>query len=286
MAFSRVRGGFVPMLGGKPVVARTPSGKSRAAKRPAQGAVEYVHADGTPVDPGLYKDVVFVKADAESTATGARPRAAKQERAWWSALDAAAVAPPVFQDERRDVVVGDVKLTRQDVDRMLGALSPPRPAAQVDVDPGFFHTTLSRWLGLAPTTQGKRGGGPSGQSGQHEATWDYDFWKAELVEQTEPSGGRDDAALPAAPAHTVARRFTALVYRGESSEPERYAYWIAVDDKGRIKRSAWLTPPPDLLGGAHGAAPAFRDPSKSQSASLSAAARAALRGFDALYDDA
>src|SRR5688572_32284170 len=108
MAFSRVRGGFVPMLGGKPVVARSPAKKAKSA----HAAVEYVHADGTPVDPGLYKDVVFVKAETEATATGARPRPrAQSERSWWSALDAAALQPADFQDARKDVVVGDVRFT-------------------------------------------------------------------------------------------------------------------------------------------------------------------------------
>lgn len=282
MGISRVRGGFVPMLGKEPLVARPISSKSasKSAKgaRASTSAVEFLHQDGTPVDPGLYKDVVFVNAEAakdgghagDGSTTRRDARAADAGKTtpstqWWTALDAAALSGVLFLDERRDVVVGDQRLSAADVDKMLTSLAPSRVAAPpVEVDAGFFHRTLSRWLGLdAGRTKGPRA--------LPEPSWDYDFWKAVL----EDDGVVDASQVRGAPTKGVVHRFTALVFRGERAEPERYAYWIALDDAGRIKRSGWFTAPPDLLGTSPRA---FRDPSRPTPPSKPDA-------FDRLYDD-
>ena len=36
--------------------------------------------------------------------------------------------------------------------------------------------------------------------------------------------------------------------RGESAPPQRYRYWVAFDDGGRVAESGWLSEAPDLLG--------------------------------------
>jgi hypothetical protein len=117
----------------------------------------------------------------------------------------------------------DPSLSGFDVAGLLAGIEPPRPA--VDVTAGFFHRTLARWLGL-----------PEGKSPgkKHQPPlWDYDFWKAELVEE-----GAGDAK----------RTYTARVFRTAAGAPESYRYWVKLDDAGRIKSSGWLSDPPDLLG--------------------------------------
>lgn len=104
------------------------------------------------------------------------------------------------------------------LDEALAGIAPPRD----ELEAGFFHRTLARWLGL-----------PEGR-GQAEAPvlWSYDFWKAEIVE------------LGAAQGRV---RYAAHVYRGASARAERYEYWLELDGARRIRRSGWLSQAPDLM---------------------------------------
>jgi hypothetical protein len=124
---------------------------------------------------------------------------------------------------------------------MLAGIVPPPPTdVGAEVSAGFFHRTLARWLGL-----------PEGRSPGRRAEaplWDYDFWKAELVDETA------DARAPR-------RTYTARVYRTADEEPESYRYWVKLDARGRIKGSGWLTAAPDLLAALPaGGSGAFRAP--------------------------
>lgn len=103
------------------------------------------------------------------------------------------------------------------LDDALAGIAPPED----EIDAGFFHRTLARWLGLP---EGK--GQPA-----TPVLWSYDFWKAEIV----PLGTLRGRA-----------RFAAQVYRGGSVAVERYQYWLELDDAHRITRSGWETRAPDL----------------------------------------
>lgn len=120
-------------------------------------------------------------------------------------------------------------LSELDVAAALTGIVPPKPA--VELTAAFFHRTLARWLGLPEgRTPGRKMEAP---------LWDYDFWKAEIVDEGAADGRR---------------AFTARVYRKADGAPESHRYWLKVDDKGRIRSSGWLGEPPDLLGeaGEHG----------------------------------
>lgn len=128
-----------------------------------------------------------------------------------------------------DVSVTDLLLTIADAHR------PSDPAS--DVDAGFFHRTLRRWMGLAPDDEPAAARTPE---------WDYGFWKAELVEEGELSGHA--AALAGGATPTRVSTWCAIVWRGEAHDPERYRYWVATDALGFVKGSGWLSKAPDLLG--------------------------------------
>ena len=101
-------------------------------------------------------------------------------------------------------------------DALVG-IAPPAD----EIDAGFFHRTLARWLGL-----------PEGRdAGTTPVLWSYDFWKAEIV-PLESAGAR--------------RRYAAQVYRGLDAHMERYEYWLELDDQRRIRRSGWASGAPDL----------------------------------------
>lgn len=107
----------------------------------------------------------------------------------------------------------------------LAGIEPPN-AAGVEITAGFFHRTLARWLGLPEGRQPSR-------KKDAAPLWDYDFWKAELV---------DDGFV------NERHVYTAKVYRADSTQtPEVYRYWVRVDSAGRIRASGWLTDAPDLV---------------------------------------
>lgn len=110
-----------------------------------------------------------------------------------------------------------------DLGLALAGIEPP--AERIDVSAGFFHRTLARWLGLP---EGKQPGKKKAEA----PLWDYDLWKAELVDEGELAGGR---------------AYTARVFRVAASEPEHYRYWVRLDAGGRIKASGWLTKAPELF---------------------------------------
>lgn len=112
---------------------------------------------------------------------------------------------------------------------------PADPAA--DVEAGFFHRTLRRWMGLAPDDEPAAALTPE---------WDYGFWKAELLEEGERT--EHAAALTGGSRPTRVSTWCAVIWRGEATEPERYRYWVALDEHGFIQGSGWLTKAPDLLG--------------------------------------
>ncbi len=138
--------------------------------------------------------------------------------------------------------------TRRDDERRAGAagglegalvgIAPPDD----ELDAGFFHRTLARWLGL-----------PEGKDGAATPVlWSYDFWKAEIV-PLGTGGGR--------------RRFAAQVYRGHDARMERYEYWLELDDERRIRRSGWAGQAPDLTSDG-GVAPVDAPPSVAALAAL------------------
>jgi hypothetical protein len=116
--------------------------------------------------------------------------------------------------------------------RALGA-APTRD----DVDAGFFHRTLARWLGLpegrAPSTSA---------SSLAPVEWDYGFWKAELVRD---GSDIDDAGR-------TRERWSAVLFRVADDVAERVAWTVTKDARGAIVDAAWLTPAPRLIDDGHG----------------------------------
>lgn len=116
------------------------------------------------------------------------------------------------------------------------AEAPPTTPEATEIDAGFFHRTLMRWMGLAPKDDSPAGRAP---------LWDYRLWKAELLAEGSEEG---HAAILSADAQPLqVRTWSAIVYRGASRAAERYRYWVAFDALGRVGGSGWLSPPPDLL---------------------------------------
>lgn len=197
-----VRDGFVPILDGEPL--------TRA------GDV-YVHADGSTVDPARHGEILLVNPHEAPGSS------------WWQAADRAPQDLPADDLALADAGawlpsrLDDAELA--DVLRAVAASHLPLPA--VEFDAAFFHRTLARWIGLDLT---------GAHAGDTNPVWDYDFWKAELFEESAPPGGED-------------RHFFCVdIHRGEGEGPERYRYWIELDEAGAIKGSGWLTEPPNLLG--------------------------------------
>lgn len=130
------------------------------------------------------------------------------------------------------------ELGQVDVAALLRVIAdaPARPSEVADIDAGFFHRTLMRWMGLAPNDDSPAGRAP---------LWDYRFWKAELLAEGSEEG---HAAVLSADAEPLqVRTWSAIVHRGASRAPEHYRYWVAFDALGRVGGSGWLSPPPDLL---------------------------------------
>ena len=142
---------------------------------------------------------------------------------------------PVSEERRREIVF----VAREQQERetpstglvdALRAIGESDAHDDLDIDAGFFHRTLARWLGL-----------PEGRApGQEQApiVWDYAFWKAELV----ASGDDGERSI-----------FEALVHRSADAAPEHYRYWVVLDARGRISHCGWLGPVPRLLDDTMGA---------------------------------
>ncbi|MFZ9887063.1 MAG: hypothetical protein ACO3JL_06140, partial [Myxococcota bacterium] len=132
----------------------------------------------------------------------------------------------------------EYELGQIDVAALLRVIAETPPSAPdlPPIDAGFFHRTLMRWMGLAPNDDSPAGRAP---------LWDYRFWKAELLAEGSEEG---HAAILSADAQPLqVRTWSAIVYRGARSDPERYRYWVAFDSLGRVGGSGWLSSPPDLL---------------------------------------
>ncbi len=130
--------------------------------------------------------------------------------------------------EPPDVDVTSLLLTIAEAHR------PEGPAA--DVDAGFFHRTLSRWMGIAPEDDPTVARAP---------VWDYGFWKAEL--KCEGELAAHAAALVGGDSPARVTTWCAVVWHGERAAAESYRYWVACDELGFVKGSGWLTKPPRLL---------------------------------------
>ena len=205
--------GLIPTLDGVRVL---------LASEDASGHRRYVHEDGTDVDPARAGDIQFAAALSSSSHEG------EPSPAWWSALEISAPkAALLFADE------ADIEGDRDDVDAEVASWlmrvgEVRRPAASVELDPGFFHTSLQAWLG-------------EGETPNVTAAWDYSFWKAELL----PIDLDDDTVPQGA---TV---YEAKVWLGEHSPPDQIRYFISEPGaEPKPRESGWLTSPPDLLQGA------------------------------------
>jgi hypothetical protein len=125
---------------------------------------------------------------------------------------------------------------------LAGALAGIRPPPDEPIEAGFFHRTLARWLGLpegrSPVSLAR---GARGKDAP--VLWSYGFWKAEL-HPAETQVAADGRRREVWQAH-VYRTSTA----GESAA-DVFSYWLELDDKRRIRRSGWLSTPPDLLADA------------------------------------
>lgn len=116
-----------------------------------------------------------------------------------------------------------------DLGNALAGIEAPATEGEteaVEISAGFFHRTLARWLGLPEGKQPAR-------KKDAAPLWDYDFWKAELVDD---GFGDDDK-----------HRYSARIYRAATRPPELYRYWVRIDGSGRIRASGWMTSPPNLM---------------------------------------
>ncbi len=103
----------------------------------------------------------------------------------------------------------------------------------VDVDAGFFHRTLARWLGL-----------PEGRPDVPDAVrWDYDFWKATF----ESLPAADDGAGLEQGLDDGRERFAADLFREKAGPVERVSWFVKKDARGRIVEAGWLSPAPQLV---------------------------------------
>lgn len=110
---------------------------------------------------------------------------------------------------------------------------------RVDVDAGFFHRTLARWLGLP---EGRVPGAFDVDARIDAAiAWDYGLWKAELARDD------DDARGEALAGGLTRERWSATLYRIADAAPERVAWSVDKDARGAIVASAWRTAAPRLV---------------------------------------
>ena len=108
---------------------------------------------------------------------------------------------------------------------LLGALRDvgSEPADDAVVDALFFHRTLARWLGL-----------PEGRVDGVTApvSWEYRFWKADLILERRDDNGRE---------HWAAELAVAI-----DGPVERVSWWIIKDRRGRIQEATWSSAPPKV----------------------------------------
>ncbi|MCP4501869.1 MAG: hypothetical protein GY822_18070 [Deltaproteobacteria bacterium] len=159
-----------------------------------------------------------------------------EEKAWFSGL------PPLVGAS--DDSLGTATDVGDDVALLLAGISSSTSIAppKVEIDAGFFHLSLLRWLGLLDNDQDELA-----------ARWSYDFWRADVT----PLEAVQAPEVPAG-----AQVYEATVYANdafdegelESDEPHRDAqayqahrYFVLFDDEEHIVNAGWLSAPPDLL---------------------------------------
>ncbi len=211
--------GLIPTLDGKRVL---------LASEDASGRQRYVHEDGTAIAAERAGDIVYTQAFASTSSEREPPPA------WWAAVKAETDLGELLFADAPDDEAADAEVASW----LMAVGQSHRPQATVQLDAGFFHSTLRAWLGESD--------GPS-----KAAAWDYSFWKAELF-----SIDFDDDTVPKG-----ARVFEAKVWLGEDTPPDFIRYFIAADegesadgasaepsnDDATGVTSGWLSPPPDLL---------------------------------------
>mgnify|MGYP000871635861 CR=1 FL=1 len=191
--------------------------KSASSKKAPPRARTHAYRDGRPVPTARESDVVYVALDGDVPWFDL-PLVDEQHTG---------ALVPIATDAPTSVQVGDEVFTSDDVAALLGAIPGPRLSSPAAVDAGFFHTTLLAWLG-------------EGQRPSKVVAWPYGFWAASVDEVSMPAG-----ALLGAP--RAARAYEARIFRGDTSEPETFRYWLVVDDKGAISRGGFVGDAPDLL---------------------------------------
>jgi hypothetical protein len=111
-----------------------------------------------------------------------------------------------------------------DLAAALRAVGNDDAGGDVDVDAGFFHRTLARWLGLP---EGKAIGVSD------PVRWDYGcFWKATL----EPLAKEGDKET-----------WGAELHRDRDGPVEKVEWFVVKDTRGRILRAGWLSAAPKLV---------------------------------------
>ena len=109
---------------------------------------------------------------------------------------------------------------------------------RLDVDAGFFHRTLARWLGLP---EGRVPGIAADAAVAAAVAWDYGLWKAELTRDDDDVRGEDLGGA------RRRERWSATLYRIADAVPERVAWTVDKDARGAIVASAWRTAAPRLV---------------------------------------
>lgn len=211
---------FVPMLDGE---------------RLQETAAGFVHADGRPVDASRLADVVYVNVeDNESDA---------KSSGWWNSVSVSDLDLKFAGEEGASTSLftqvslspgakaEHQGLSSDDVSGLLRSVATGYdPEPEVLFDAAFFHRTFSRWMGIETTLPN--------QEDDDSAHWDYDFWKAELLEES--CVHNDDT-------QHKRHQFLVEIHRGENAPTEAYRYWIDLDNEGFLQGSGWITSPPDLL---------------------------------------
>jgi hypothetical protein len=211
---------FVPMLDGE---------------RLQKTATGFVHADGRPIDPTRLADVVYVNAEDAQPET--------ESSGWWNSVSVSDLDLKLAGEGGSTTALftqvslspgaqlDNASLSSDDVSGLLRTVATGYdPEPEVHFDAAFFHRTFSRWMGIETSLPND-----DDDAAPH---WDYDFWKAELVEE---SCVHDDETQ-----HNR-HQFLVEIHRGENAPTEQYRYWIDLDDEGFLQNSGWLTTPPDLL---------------------------------------
>jgi len=108
---------------------------------------------------------------------------------------------------------------------------------RVDLDAGFFHRTLARWLGLPEG----RVPGASNAAVVAAVAWDYGLWKAELIRDDEDARGEDLGG------GVRRERWSAILFHVADAAPERVARTVDKDARGAIVASTWRTAAPRLV---------------------------------------